>query len=115
DLVKIKAPIVWTLHDNWAFTGGCHIMWECEKYKKSCGSCPRLNSDIENDLSRKVFNRKKKTFSKMKNMTIIGLSKWMENCAKESVLLQNHNIVNLGNAIDTNVYKPLAKKTAREL
>ena len=38
DLAKIKAPIVWSLHDNWAFTGGCHIMWECEKYKENCGA-----------------------------------------------------------------------------
>ena len=36
DFQKIKAPIVWTLHDNWAFTGGCHVMWECEKYKDRC-------------------------------------------------------------------------------
>lgn len=115
DLTKIKAPIVWTLHDNWAFTGGCHIMWECEKYKKSCGSCPRLGSQIENDLSRRVFNRKKKTFEKIQNLTIIGLSKWLENCAKESSLLKKHPVVNLANPIDTNIYKPLAKKTAREL
>ena len=33
DLAKINAPIVWSLHDNWAFTGGCHIMWECERYQ----------------------------------------------------------------------------------
>jgi len=35
DLSKIKAPIVWSLHDNWAFSGGCHIMWECKKYKNT--------------------------------------------------------------------------------
>jgi hypothetical protein len=24
ELLKIKAPIVWSLLDMWAFTGGCH-------------------------------------------------------------------------------------------
>jgi hypothetical protein len=24
DIEKIKLPIVWSLHDMWAFTGGCH-------------------------------------------------------------------------------------------
>ncbi|MFD1601608.1 glycosyltransferase family 4 protein [Flavobacterium artemisiae] len=115
DLRRIKAPIVWTLHDNWAFTGGCHIMWECDKYKTNCGSCPLLGSHVENDLSRRVFNRKKKTFEKIPNLTIIGLSRWLENCAKESSLLKKHQVVNLANPIDTNVFKPLAKKTAREL
>src|SRR5690606_33396126 len=42
DLLKIKKPLVWSLHDNWAFTGGCHIKWECEKYTDSCGKCSRL-------------------------------------------------------------------------
>ena len=115
ELAKIKAPIVWTLHDNWAFTGGCHIMWECEKYKVNCGTCPRLGSSKDNDLSRKVFVRKKKTYKKLPQMSIIGLSKWLSECAKESALLKNHQILNLPNPIDTNVYKPLAKKTAREL
>ncbi|MGB5792132.1 glycosyltransferase, partial [Poseidonibacter sp.] len=76
DLARIKAPIVWTLHDNWAFTGGCHIMWECEKYKNNCGICPRLGSDKENDLSRKVFKRKENTFLQMDNLTIVGVSSW---------------------------------------
>ena len=57
DLVKIKAPVVWSLHDNWGFTGGCHVKWECDKYKDRCGACPRLESLKENDLSRRVWNR----------------------------------------------------------
>src|SRR5690606_508603 len=65
DLAKINAPIVWSLHDNWAFTGGCHIMWECERYKQSCGVCPRLASKKENDLSSKVWLRKQNTFAKL--------------------------------------------------
>ncbi|MFV8341084.1 glycosyltransferase family 4 protein [Flavobacterium sp. XS2P39] len=115
DLARIKAPIMWTLHDNWAFTGGCHIMWECDNYKKNCGTCPRLGSSKENDLSRKTFIRKQKVFSKLPNMVIVGLSKWLENCAKESSLFRNHIIVNLPNPIDTTVFKPFDKKQAREL
>lgn len=114
-LTKIKAPIVWSLHDNWAFTGGCHIMWDCDKYKNSCGSCPHLGSHKENDLSRKIFNRKKKVFVKMPEIVVIGLSKWLGYCAKESSLFKKHTIVNLSNPIDTNIYKPFNKAQAREL
>jgi len=63
EIGKIEAPIVWSLHDNWAFTGGCHINLECDKYKEKCHTCPVLGSLKENDLSRKVFRRKKKVFS----------------------------------------------------
>jgi glycosyltransferase involved in cell wall biosynthesis len=115
DLLKIKAPIIWTLHDNWAFTGGCHIMWECEKYIDMCGACPRLGSSKESDLSRKVFVRKEKAFSKMKNLTIVGLSRWIYEASKNSRLLKDKKHINLPNPINTTLYKPFDKEKAREL
>ena len=47
DLAKIRAPIVWSLHDMWAFTGGCHYDEECQGYEKECGNCKVLGSDKE--------------------------------------------------------------------
>lgn len=115
DITKIKAPIVWSLHDMWAFTGGCHYDEECEGYKSSCGNCKVLGSNKENDLSRKIFIRKQKTFSKIDNMTIVGLSKWLSECAKNSTLLKDKQHLNLPNPIDTNVFKPFDKEKSREL
>ncbi|WP_319437887.1 glycosyltransferase family 4 protein [Vibrio cholerae] len=115
DLAQIKAPIVWSLHDNWAFTGGCHIMWECERYKHSCGTCPRLGSQKEDDLSRKVWLRKKNAFSQLPNMTIVGLSNWLANAASQSSLFQDHRVVFLPNPINTHVFSPFTKTQARAL
>jgi glycosyltransferase involved in cell wall biosynthesis len=115
ELARINVPIVWSLHDNWAFTGGCHIMWDCEKYKNTCGSCPRLGSKKENDLSRKIFNRKQKTFSKIDRLTIIGLSRWLADCANNSTLLKDRKIINLPNPLDTEKFKPFDKVKAKEL
>lgn len=115
DLAQIKAPIVWSLHDNWAFTGGCHIMWECERYKHSCGTCPRLGSPREDDLSRKVWLRKKSTFSKLPNMIIVGLSNWLANAAMQSSLFHDHQVICLPNPINTQVFSPFTKTQARVL
>ena len=115
DLDKIKKPIVWSLHDNWAFTGGCHIKWECDKYSRSCGACPRLGSDKENDLSKKVWQRKQKTFSQIKNMTIVGLSRWITECSAKSSLLKDKKHLNLPNPININIFKPFDKVIAKEL
>jgi len=115
DLVKIKAPIIWSLHDNWAFTGGCHIKWECNKYKDACGACPSLGSQNINDLSRKIWKRKNKTYSKLTNITIVGLSKWINDCSQESSLLGKKPHINLPNLINTNTYKKIDKNKAREL
>ena len=115
DLAKIKAPVVWSLHDNWAFTGGCHIMWECDRYQEQCGACPRLGSAREKDLSRSVYLRKQKIFVKLPSMKIIGLSNWLADCARKSSLFKNNEVLCLPNPINTEIYSPFDKSQARTL
>jgi glycosyltransferase involved in cell wall biosynthesis len=114
-IARIKKPIVWSLHDMWAFTGGCHIDGGCGRYRQQCGACPVLGSSNEKDLSRRVFTRKQRHFLKIHHLTINGLSRWLANCAKNSSLLKDQNVVNLPNPIDTNVYKPLPKEQAKNI
>ncbi len=115
DIAKIKQPIVWSLHDMWAFTGGCHYDEGCEGYKKGCGYCKVLRSHNKRDLSVKVFERKKRVYTQKKDMTIVGLSKWLNNCAVESVLLKDKEHIQLPNPIDTDVFRPFDKLKGREL
>jgi len=115
DLTKINKPIVWSLHDDWAFTGGCHIKWDCEKFMYKCGACPLLGSSSQIDLSRITWFRKKRTFKKIKNLTIVGLSKWITKNSQNSSLLRNKPHINLPNPIDTFFFKPFDKKEARRL
>jgi len=58
-LKNANKPIVWTLHDMWPFTGGCHYDNECGKYVESCGECPVLRSTNKNDIhhnSQHIFH-----------------------------------------------------------
>ena len=114
-IARIQKPIVWSLHDMWAFTGGCHYDDGCGRYKNCCGVCPVLGSSKERDLSRWIFRRKEKVFSRIRNLTINGLSRWLADCAKKSPLLQNQTVVNLPNPIDTKVYTPLPKQQAKSM
>jgi glycosyltransferase involved in cell wall biosynthesis len=116
DFAKIKAPIVWSLHDMWPFTGGCHYSDGCDNYEISCGNCKVLGSKKEYDLSKVIWKRKIKAYSSVKNsMTIVGLSKWLYSCSKNSSLLNDKNNVNLPNPIDVKKFKPFSKKKSREL
>ncbi|MCL2219617.1 MAG: glycosyltransferase family 4 protein [Chitinispirillia bacterium] len=124
DLAEINAPIVWRLPDMWAFTGGCHYACDvdgsdgdtmCDKYTRGCGGCGILGSNINKDLSRKVFERKKKTFAKINDMTVIGVSEWLAECAKRSAVFADKNIICLPNPLDTTVFKPIDKMTARSM
>jgi len=113
EIALINKPIVWSLHDMWAFTGGCHYDEECGKYESICGNCPVLNSNKVKDLSRRIFQRKQKTYKSL-DITVVGLSQWMADCAKKSSLFRGKNVVNLPNPINIETFRPLNKHFARE-
>lgn len=113
-LPRINKPLVWSLHDMWAFTGGCHYDQDCGRYLRTCGSCPQLGSHTDWDLSRWVWQRKAKAWKKL-DLTVVALCNWMANCARESSLLQNVPIEVIPNGIDTSVYRPIDKHAARQI
>jgi len=115
DIAKIKKPVIWSLHDMWAFTGGCHIDSGCGKYGSRCEACPVLGSKRKGDLSNRVFLRKAKTFAKIPFLTIVGPSRWLTDCAQKSALLADKCIVTVPNPIDTHTFRPFNKELARDM
>ena len=113
-LPRFQAPIVWTLHDSWPFTGGCYIPNDCTRYRESCGNCPVLGSAAENDLSRRVWRRKQKAWRGL-NLTLVAPSTWMGACARASSLFRDLRIEVIPNGLDLNRFKPADKRTAREI
>ncbi|WKN32528.1 glycosyltransferase family 4 protein [Porifericola rhodea] len=113
-LKNINYPIFWTLHDMWPFTGGCHYAMECENYQSKCGKCPALSSNKAHDLSSTLFEHKQNSYGKC-NITVVALSNWLAECARKSALFNKNDIVVLPNPINTHIYKPLDKTSARKL
>jgi glycosyltransferase involved in cell wall biosynthesis len=103
DLSKLNKPIVWTLHDCWVFTGGCHHFFSCENFKNNCGTCPVLKSENNNDLSNYVFRRKQKHLP-MSNIKYVAISSWMKKQAKLGSLLRNELIELIPSGIDCSIY-----------
>ncbi|MCX6150419.1 MAG: glycosyltransferase family 4 protein [Ignavibacteriales bacterium] len=112
-LAQLGKPIVWTLHDMWAFTGGCHYSAGCKKYEESCGKCPYLKTPNENDYSKKIWRKKLEIYNHL-NPSIVTCSNWMGECAKKSSLLNKSSISVIPNPIDIAVYKPINKSEARK-
>jgi glycosyltransferase involved in cell wall biosynthesis len=93
---KIKKPIIWTLHDMWAFTSTEHFL---ERNKNN------FYSNIENlSFLRKFFLIKKKNFYN-KNLNFVTNSEWLETLARKSYLLKNFNIKTIYNPVDTKIWK----------
>jgi glycosyltransferase involved in cell wall biosynthesis len=114
ELRRVRKPIVWTLHDEWAFTGGCHYTYDCQGFTQMCGNCPQLGSKQETDLSRRIWKQKHRYWNNL-NLTVIAPSQWLARQARQSVLFANRRIEVIPNPIDTQVYKPLNRQLARQL
>jgi len=114
ELKKINKPIVWTLHDSWAFTGLCHVPYECKQYEIHCGACPMLGSNVEQDYAHEVFEKKREAYKDL-NLHIVTPSKWLGECAKKSVLLGRFPVHVIPNCIDTDLYQPIVKAEARKI
>ncbi len=112
-LRKFQKPIVWTLHDMWGFTGGCHYDNSCGRYKESCGICPQLNSKRQSDLSHWVWKRKMKAWKDI-DITIVTPSRWLAECAMKSFIFRGRRVEVIPNGLNTEIYKPVDKGIARE-
>lgn len=107
---KIDIPVVWTLHDCWAFTGQCphFTLAKCDKWKTGCYDCPQYREYPASlyDNTKKMWKLKKKWFTGVKNMTIVTPSKWLAGLVSESYL-KDYPIKVINNGIDLNIFKPL--------
>jgi glycosyltransferase involved in cell wall biosynthesis len=112
-LAKLNKPIIIFLHDMWAITGGCHYSFDCEKYKSGCNSCQMFVTTKKNDLAAKGFAKKLKLYSKFRNLYFVAPSKWLYDCAKASFLTKDKPIFYIPNLLDTSVFKPFNKSTAK--
>lgn len=108
-LKKKKIPVVWTLHDCWAFTGHCpHFIYEkCEKWKSGCFKCLRYQFYPRSlyDNSRFMWYWKKKWFSDLENLTLVTPSEWLSGLIKES-FLKEYPVYSIYNGIDLDIFKP---------
>ena len=108
-LKQAGKPVVWTLHDCWAFTGHCVNLNGCDKWKTECYACPKYRRypSSYTDHSRRNYALKKKTFCGVPNLTIVTPSQWLGELTAQS-FLGEYPVKVIHNGIDTAVFKPTA-------
>ena len=109
-LKEADIPVVWTLHDCWAFTGHCtHFSQaKCTQWQTECRDCKLLRryphcygrGDV-----RRNFLRKKRAFTGVKNLTITTPSRWLANQVSRSFLRDYPRTV-IPNGIDRRIFRP---------
>jgi glycosyltransferase involved in cell wall biosynthesis len=111
-LFSLGKPIVWTMHDMWAFTGGCHYSSGCELFLTHCQFCPFLKKPALYDLSFEIFEKKKKLLAEA-NVSFVSPSKWLGHLTQKASITAHLPSYVIPNPIDTAVFHPLSKADAR--
>lgn len=102
--------IFWTLHDCWSFTGHCAYFDFacCDRWKNGCHDCPQKKTypaSILLDRSKRNYERKKRIFTGIPDLTLITPSQWLADLTRESIL-REYPVKVVYNTINTEVFRP---------
>ena len=110
-LSTVDIPVVWTLHDCWAFTGHCAwpIHGHCDRFQEQCCHCPLQSKGHPKsfllDRSRSNFKLKKRYFRSLQDLHLVTVSRWLEQQVRLS-FMQDMDIRTIYNGLDTEVFRP---------
>jgi glycosyltransferase involved in cell wall biosynthesis len=107
-------PIVWSLSDEWLFTGHCVYDYGCERWKTGCGACPQVDGErpLRRDTSALMWRIKRGVYRRS-NLVLVAPSQWIGSLAKASPLVGHLPIHHIPYGIDTETFKPIPKMEAR--
>lgn len=112
-LLKLGKPLVWTLHDMWPFTGGCHHSGDCDRYLENCGECRFLKAPRKDDLSYRRLLRKRRMWQSQSPLAPVACSQWLGVRAQNSSLFRALPVKNIPNPIDTGLFRPSGRRSSR--
>jgi glycosyltransferase involved in cell wall biosynthesis len=110
DIGKITKPIIWTLHDMWAFCGGEHYSSDT-RFIDGYTRCNRAAKDHGIDLNRWIWQRKLVSWKRPIN--IVCPSTWLMKAATKSKLMRDWPISLIHYPINSAVYHPIKSGEAK--
>jgi glycosyltransferase involved in cell wall biosynthesis len=114
-MISSKKPIIWTVHDPWAITGGCEHSFDCNRWLSGCAPrCPhpRRRSILKHYLPYFHWKIKRRIYNQSR-LTLVVASKWLENKIAISPLLGRFPCHRIPFGIDLNIFKPRSKIETR--
>jgi len=112
DVGRLNKPVVWTLHDMWAFCGAEHYT-DDDRWQEGYRSDNRPEHESGFDLNRWTWRRKLKHWRRP--MHVVTPSRWLADCVRDSALMRDLTVTVIANPIDTDRWKPIDQVQARSL
>lgn len=114
-LGTLRAPVVWRLADMWPLGGIGHYSGEDTRYLHGYSAERRPSGECGPDLNRWVWERKRRAFARLHDLTVVAPSRWMARCASQSLLFRERRVEVIPTGQDISIYRPIPRKTAREI
>ncbi len=121
-LKKKNTPVVWTLHDCWAFTGHCTYYTannECNQWnnKDKCSNCKYNKvypkAFFGDKRVKKEYLLKERLINDIKKITLVVPSNWLKEQVKMS-FLKNKPIKVIHNFVDTSIFRNIKDSEIKE-
>lgn len=114
-LPAIAGPLVWRLADMWPFAGTEHYLGDDVRYHEGYRADTRPAGERGPDLSRWVWQRKRRAYARLRDLTVVTPSRWLARRAGESVLLRGRRIEVIPTGQDLGTFRPIPKMQARSI
>lgn len=115
DIGRLKKPLVWTLHDMWAFCGGEHVAPDDgdSRFRQGYLADNRPAGEAGPDLNRATWLAKREAWAAQR-FSLVTPSHWMARCVTESVLFRDMPVQVIPNPLDVDqVWQPREQAWAR--
>lgn len=99
---------VLTLHAEFMHTANCVHAFDCEKWKSGCGNCPRCKKETKSlffDRTHTSWIKMKAAFDGFKNLTVVSVSPWLMERAKQAPILADKKHCVILNGVNTDIFK----------
>ena len=109
-------PVVITMHDLSAFTGGCFYPGECRGFESGCQACPLVKRRALGDPARQGMQQRTASYQSVRDrVRFVADSSWLASEAKASQLLRNQTVDVIHYGIDTKAFAPIDRSVARSV
>lgn len=110
-----ETPVVWTLHDMWAFTGTCAYSMGCRSFESACTfNCPMADEYPVSNVSHVPFlyQQRRSAMLKAGRIAFATPSHWLAKEARHS-MLRDRGVRAIANSVELDIFKPINQDAAR--
>lgn len=113
-IYQCRIPIVYTMHDMWAITGGCFgdLLFKCSEKTNGCKNCNMtfgVNADCNAKEAAKFLRLKKESYQRQNKLCFVTVSEWLKQQTNNSIISEYRREV-IRNGIDTSIFKKCDKQ-----